>query len=175
MNSLCCIIQGPAQIHNPWIFKLAFHQSPLFPSWPQPYIHEHPRHCQCCQQGALGLFSTNPGHWLPVSMKHLGLFTFCEHLHSRTWTKDLCFLQVFGPHQLIDFLTCCSQWVTGAFPKLPFRMWMSFSYPSQSSLVRPSTPIRFTSPCVTECQSCSELSVLELKDSELIFGLLGVV
>lgn len=118
----------------------------LFPSWP-PNI---PATATAASREHLG--SSPPlckSRSLPASeaVKHLGLFTSCEHLHSRTWTKDLYFLQVFGSHQLIDFLTCCSQWVTGAFPKLPYRMWMSFSYPSQSSLVRSNIPIRFTSLC----------------------------
>jgi len=38
-------------------------------------------------------------------MKDLRLFTLCEHLHIRNWTKDLYFLQVFGPRELSDRLS----------------------------------------------------------------------
>lgn len=117
----------------------------------------HPWTSQALPQLPGALLSANPGPCLLVRVKDLGLFTLCEHLHSRTWTKDLYFLQVFGPHQLIDFLSCCSQWVIGAFPKLPYRMWMSFSYPSQSSLVRSNIPVRFISLCYIP-KSCVSLN-----------------
>lgn len=45
-------------------------------------------------------------------MADLGVFTSCEHLHIRNWTKDLYFLQVFGPRKLSGRLfTCRSKWL----------------------------------------------------------------